>query len=146
MSLSQAQRRLVYARAGNCCEYCRESATSTTVSFHVDHIRPLKHGGTDDEDNLCLACFNCNMYKSHDLTGIDPETDEITPLYHPRQQTWADHFRLESDMRITGLSPEGRTTVRVMQMNLEERVESRQALAELGEYPCEVSPSDQQNS
>jgi hypothetical protein len=26
------------------------------------------------------------MYKSHDLTGIDPATNQITPLYNPRQQ------------------------------------------------------------
>jgi hypothetical protein len=76
------------------------------------------------------------MYKSHDLTGIDPATDQITPLYNPRQQIWDEHFALRADMRISGLTPEGRTTVRVLQINLNERVESRQALAELSEYPC----------
>lgn len=137
MSLTRAQRRSVRERAGNCCEYCRESASSGAVSFHVDHIIPVKHGGTDDTDNLCFSCFNCNMYKSHDLTGIDPATGHITPLFNPRQQMWEQHFELRADMRISGLSAEGRTTVRVLQINLIERVESRQALAEVGDYPCQ---------
>jgi 5-methylcytosine-specific restriction endonuclease McrA len=137
MSLTQAQRRFVRERAGDCCEYCRLSAASGTVPFHVDHIIPVKHNGSDDADNLCFACFNCNMYKSHDLTGFDPATGHITPLFHPRQQVWAAHFEIQSDMRISGLTPEGRTTIRVLQINLKERVESRQALAEIGEYPCQ---------
>ena len=136
MTLTRAQRRFVRERAESCCEYCRESASSGTVSFHVDHIIPVKHGGTDEPDNLCFSCFNCNMYKSHDLTGIDPATNQITPLYNPRQQIWDEHFELRTDMRISGITPEGRTTVRVLQINLNERVESRQALAELSEYPC----------
>jgi hypothetical protein len=109
------------------------------VPFHVDHIIPLKHDGTDDTDNLCFACFNCNMYKSHDLTGFDPATGEITPLFNPRQQDWQEHFEIEADMRMSGLTPTGRTTVRVLQINLTERVESRQALAAINEYPC-ISP------
>lgn len=136
MTVSQPTRRFVRQRAGDCCEYCRLASSDGTVTFHVDHIRPLKHGGSDDENNLCLACYNCNMHKSHDLTGIDPVTDEITPLYHPRQQVWEKHFRLQSDMRFEGLTPEGRTTIRVLQINLEERVESRQLLAEVDDYPC----------
>ncbi|MCB9456721.1 MAG: HNH endonuclease [Anaerolineaceae bacterium] len=137
MSLSDKTRQAVQDRAGNCCEYCRLSATSGIVPFHVDHIIPLKHDGSDDIANLCLACFNCNTYKSHDLTGFDPATQEITPLFNPRQQVWNNHFEIQEDMRITGLTPEGRTTVRVLQMNLEERVESRQVLAEISQYPCE---------
>jgi hypothetical protein len=137
VSLSKAQRRSVRERAGGCCEYCRESASSSAVSFHVDHIIPVKHGGTDESANLCFSCFNCNMYKSHDLTGIDPATGHITPLFNPRQQVWKKHFELLADMRISGLTPEGRTTIRVLQINLIERVESRQALAEVGDYPCQ---------
>jgi hypothetical protein len=123
-------------RAKNCCEYCRLSAISRVVTFHIDHILPQKHGGTDETDNLCFACFTCNAYKSHDLAGIDPITADITALYHPRQQIWADHFELADDMQIKGLSAVGRTTIRVLQMNLGERIGLRQVLAQLGEYPC----------
>lgn len=39
-------------------------------------------------------------------------------------------------MRIQGLTSKGRTTVRVLQMDDEDRLENRQLLAEIGEYPC----------
>jgi hypothetical protein len=129
-------RQFVQDRAGDCCEYCRFPASAGTVAFHVDHIIPLKHGGSDDVDNLCLACAKCNTYKSHDLTGFDPRSGEITRLYHPRNEIWDDHFLLERDMIIAGRSAIGRTTVNVLQMNGDDRVENRQILAELDEYPC----------
>jgi hypothetical protein len=136
MSLSKSQRQIVRDRAKNCCEYCHLSATSHIVPFHIDHILPKKHGGTDETDNLCFACFTCNAYKSHDLAGVDPITGQITPLYHPRLQMWAEHFELQDNMQINGLTAIGRTTMRVLQLNLDERIELRQTLAKLGEYPC----------
>jgi hypothetical protein len=142
MSILPSQRKLVRERAGNCCEYCRLAATSGTVAFHIDHIIPIKHDGSNNVENLCLACYNCNAFKSHDLTGFDPATGEIARIYHPRIQVWSEHFALEPDMWITGLTPEGRTTVRVLQMNLDERVESRQALAAIDEYPCSVDSAE----
>jgi hypothetical protein len=137
MSLSPAQRREVHERAGGCCEYCRLPEADGGVAFHVDHFVPLKHDGTDDMDNLCLACFDCNMYKSHDLTGFDPETGEITALFNPRQQVGVEHFSLQPDTRIQGSTAQGRTSVRVLRMNLDERVEYRRVLAEFGVYPCQ---------
>lgn len=136
MTISPARRRAVRERAGNCCEYCRLPESGGTITFHVDHIIPRKHGGSDDLANLCLACYKCNAHKSHDLSGIDQATGAVTPLYHPRQQVWGDHFVLLNGMTIEGRTPEGRTTVRVLQMNDRDRVENRQILAELGEYPC----------
>jgi tRNA(fMet)-specific endonuclease VapC len=66
----------------------------------------------------------------------DLQIAAIAPLFHPRRQEWGDHFVLQSDMTIEGRTPEGRTTVRVLQMNDRDRVENRQILAEIGEYPC----------
>jgi hypothetical protein len=136
MSLSQTLKREVHQRAGGCCEYCKLSAEDAVVPFHVDHIIPRKHDGTDDQSNLCLACFDCNMYKSHDLTGFDPATGEITPLFNPRQQNWEEHFDIRTDMHIQEWTAQGRTTVRVLKINLSERLEDRRVLAELGLYPC----------
>jgi hypothetical protein len=136
MAVSQVQKQFVRERAGGCCEYCRLSMTSATIPFHIDHIIPLKHGGTDDVNNLCLACYTCNAHKSHDLAGFDPDTGIISRLYHPRTQKWVDHFTLHDDMTIMGLTSEGRATLYVLQINLEERIENRQVLAEVGEYPC----------
>jgi 5-methylcytosine-specific restriction endonuclease McrA len=50
-------RTLVWERAGNRCEYCRVHQDDVDFyTFHVEHIIPLQHGGSDDEANLCLAC------------------------------------------------------------------------------------------
>ncbi|HSS19497.1 MAG TPA: hypothetical protein VLL54_05435 [Pyrinomonadaceae bacterium] len=43
-------------------------------------------------DNLALACIDCNLHKGPNLTGIDPNTGVITPLFHPRRDAWVEHF------------------------------------------------------
>ncbi|MBV8416271.1 MAG: HNH endonuclease [Verrucomicrobia bacterium] len=32
------------------------------VRYHVEYIIPELHGGTDDLDNVALACPMCNCY------------------------------------------------------------------------------------
>lgn len=142
MSLSQKVKREVYQRAEGCCEYCQLSAEDSAVPFHVDHVIPLKHDGSDELDNLCLACFDCNMYESHDLTGFDPDTGKITPLFNPRQHNWTDHFEIQSDLKIHGHTAHSRTTIRVLKINLNERVDDRRVLTALGIYPCTAQATD----
>jgi hypothetical protein len=138
MTVSTSTKRKVRESARHCCEYCRLAASSATSPFHVEHIIPQKHGGTDDMDNLCLACYKCNAHKGHDLTGFDPQTGEIARIYNPRKQAWHEHFVLQTTLEITGRTPEGRTTVSVLQMNAPNRLENRQILAAMGDYPCEL--------
>lgn len=137
MSIRSEQRRFIRQRAGSCCEYCRVSQTGRLVGFQVDHIIAIKHGGTDTDDNLCLACYECNIYKGSNVAALDPLTRDATKLYDPRQQKWDDHFEINSDATLTGLTPEGRATIHVLRINDEERV--RQRLGELmtGDYPCQ---------
>jgi hypothetical protein len=99
----------------------------SAAAFHVDHIIPKQHGGTDDPSNLALACYHCNLRKGPNLTGIDPDTGALVPLFHPRQERWDTHFALR-ETYIVGLTPTGRTTVRVLQMNAVDRVQLRAAL------------------
>jgi len=44
------------------CQYCGMSAPD--VVLHVDHIKPVSKGGTNDMDNLITACAACNLGKS----------------------------------------------------------------------------------
>lgn len=136
MSITDRQRQLVRERAENCCEYCRLPESGGTITFHVDHIRPIKHNGGDDTDNLCLACYKCNRYKGDNIAGYDPKSDILTPFYHPRQERWDDHFLLEPDYTFSGQTPEGRTTIDVLRINEDSHVQQRQLLTELGMYPC----------
>jgi hypothetical protein len=99
----------------------------SAAAFHVDHIIPKQHGGSDDPSNLALACFHCNLRKGPNLTGIDPDTGVLVPLFHPRRERWEAHFALRETL-IVGLTPMGRTTVRVLQMNAVDRVQLRATL------------------
>jgi hypothetical protein len=90
----------------------------------VDHVIAEKHGGATDIDNLAFACWRCNRHKGSDLTSFDPETRQLSPLYNPRNQVWSEHFAYEGE-RITGLTPEGRTTATLLQLNSEERLIER---------------------
>jgi hypothetical protein len=137
MSLSDKQKQAVRARAGDCCEYCRLAQSSSFARFHVDHIIALKHGGTDADDNLCLACPDCNAHKGENVAALDPLTRAATKLYHPRQQVWDDHFKIHADAMLSGLTPEGRATILVLRINDEARVKQRLGELTVGDYPCQ---------
>lgn len=118
-------RALVRERAGNRCEYCQLHQTNSPLAaLHVEHIRPRVHGGTDELDNLALACIDCNLRKGPNLTGIDPETGQVTVLFHPRQHLWDEHFERRG-IRIHGKTAIGRTTVRVLGLNSEDQLALR---------------------
>ena len=126
-------RELVQQRAANRCEYCRLPQTyALIVRFHVEHITPRQHEGSDDAENLGLACPRCNAYKGPNLAAIDPQTKQVVPIFNPRTQSWDDHFATQG-VRIVGLSPTGRATVRLLNMNAEERLKVRLELQDRGE-------------
>jgi 5-methylcytosine-specific restriction endonuclease McrA len=123
--ISAQTRSQVRERAQNACEYCQlHQDDSPLASLHVEHIIPRIHGGNDDMDNLALACIDCNLHKGTNLTGIDPETNEITQLFHPRRQSWDDHFEWQG-IYLAGKTATGRTTIRVLNMNSEDQVALR---------------------
>ena len=93
--ITPAVRLAVTERAGNRCEYCAiHQDDEPWTRFQVEHVIPRQHGGRDDLWNLALACLHCNVHKGPNLSGIDPETNKIEPLFNPRTDTWADHFQL----------------------------------------------------
>ena len=125
--MTAATRALVRQRADYRCEYCQtHQEDSPLAALHIEHIRPRKHGGSDDESNLGLACIDCNLHKGPNLTGIDPLTGAVTELFHPRQQRWEDHFAFEG-IYITGRTAVGRTTIQVLDMNSDDQLNLRAA-------------------
>jgi hypothetical protein len=126
-------RRFVRQRAGNRCEYCRLSQEHDRFHpFHVEHIIARQHRGSDEAENLALACHQCNLHKGTNLSSFDPDTNEIVRLFHPRRDCWADHFKLDGPL-LVGRTPTGRTTAWLLQMNSDERLEWRRVLLALGE-------------
>jgi hypothetical protein len=67
----------------------------------IEHIIPLAEGGTDEEENLWLACPICNGHKANKITGIDAETGETVPY----------------GIRIIGFTPVGRATVTALHLS-----------------------------
>jgi len=130
--MDAAVRELVRQRSGGRCEYCRlAEAAVALIRFHVEHIIPRQHGGTDEPANLAYACPWCNRAKGPNLTGRDEQTGAIVPLFDPRTQAWGEHFRFQG-ARILGLTAVGRVTVGVLAMNRAEVLHMREALLEEG--------------
>lgn len=93
ISETAAFERGIRERAHNTCEYCRlRQGDSPLAALHIEHIVPKSHGGTDDAGYLALACIDCNLHKGTNLRGIDPQTNQVTELFHPRRQNWDSHF------------------------------------------------------
>jgi hypothetical protein len=121
-------RDLVRRRADHRCEYCSLPQNYSELTHHVEHIIAKQHGGSDDIDNLALACHRCNLRKGPNLTGVDPISGELVPLFHRRRDRWTDHF-LFHGVRIQGITPAGRATVMVLAMNDARRLELRSQLS-----------------
>jgi hypothetical protein len=127
-------RRLVIERARGSCEYCFLPQQESFYPHEIDHIIPVKHRGGTTEENLCLACFECNRSKGSDFASFEPETSEIIPLFNPRQQIWQEHFELNG-ASIIPLSAVGRVTEFVLKLNSPTRLIERQILLDAGRYP-----------
>ena len=140
MAVTSEQRRAIIERAGGCCEYCRIAEDDRSISFEIDHIVSIRHGGKDDDNNLCLACARCNRSKAADVAAIDPLTGEATKLFNPRLHNWSEHFQINPDGSLSGKSPEGRATVLVLRMNEAPRIVQRHGEMLLGNYPCQSNP------
>jgi len=112
----------VRERAQNACEYCHlHQDDSPLAALHIEHIIPKIHGGTDELNNLALACIDCNLHKGTNLTGIDSQTNEVTELFHPRRQERDEHFELQG-VCLVGKTASGRTTIRVLKMNSDDQI------------------------
>jgi HNH endonuclease len=124
----------VWARANSCCEYCLSEQEFELLTFHIDHIVAIKHRGPTALDNLALACASCSLAKGPNIAGHDPVTRRLTRLFNPRKDSWEKHFRWRR-CKIHGLTPIGRTTVVVLNINDPRRVTARELLRLEGKFP-----------
>ncbi len=62
----------ILKKAGGRCALC--GATKKETTLHIDHILPRSRGGSNEESNLQVLCFQCNLGKSNkDMTDFrDP--------------------------------------------------------------------------
>jgi len=109
---------------------CLQGAT-----FHVDHLVPLSLGGTSDVENLAWFCPSCNLHKSNRLVAIDPETEELVPLFNPRMEGWSEHFRFDG-YEIAAMTATGRATIAALALNHPRRIRIRLAEEKFGLFPA----------
>jgi hypothetical protein len=135
--MDAALRELVRRRAGNRCEYCHLPQEFSELQFHIEHIIPRQHGGTEAPENLALACPECNLAKGPNLAALQPGGLKIVRLFNPRHDKWVRHFR-SNGVHIVGKTPIGRASVALLRMNDAERLRIRALLSGLGIFPGET--------
>lgn len=126
----------VRARARGFCEYCRSAQQHYPERFQIDHVIAKQHRGATISANLALCCLDCNSRKGPNIAGRDLTTGQIVPLFNPRTESWAEHFRWNGPY-LVGLTPAGRATIAVLALNRPARVAVRQMLIEERVFPAE---------
>lgn len=79
-------------------------------------------------------CVLCNRFKGPNIAGIDRRSGKVVSLFHPRRHKWHRHFRWNGPA-LTGLTPIGRTTIAVLNINDPEAIVMRAALMDAGLFP-----------
>lgn len=70
-------RRNVFARDGNQCQYCGRQFPMSELS--LDHVVPRSRGGTTSWENIVCACVACNVRKG----GRTPPEARMNLVRHP---------------------------------------------------------------
>lgn len=136
MAISEQVKAIIRAQVQNRCGYCRSLQMYVLGILEIDHIIPKAVGGTDNEENLWLACSLCNNYKGIQTDALDPVTQTRVALFNPRTQQWSEHFAWsEEDTEIKGVTDCGRGTVTALQLNNHIAVTVRRQWVSAGWHP-----------
>ncbi len=135
-SISPKRDKVIRATANNRCGYCLMPQHINPSRLEIEHLLPKVVGGTNEEENLWLACRDCNLYKSSKTHAVDPLTGENIRLFNPRTDDWHEHFEFADDgMRINGKTSIGRATVETLSLNNSHSVSLRRLWVSVGWYP-----------
>jgi len=72
-------RRNIFARDHNQCQYCGKKFPTTELS--LDHVVPRSQGGQSTWENIVCACINCNVKKG----GRTPKQAHMTLVRKPEK-------------------------------------------------------------
>jgi len=77
-TISPQLRNDIFERNGFTCQLCGSGPgdidpfnPNRKVRLHIDHIKPISQGGTDDRENLRVLCSACNQGRSN----VQPPSD-----------------------------------------------------------------------
>lgn len=105
-------RRNLFARDRNNCQYCGRHFSSSDLS--IDHVKPRAQGGGDTWENLVCACIRCNARKggrTPDQASMKlikkPERPKRNPIIslrlgHEKYRSWKtflDHAYWDVELR-----------------------------------------------
>lgn len=122
------------------CGYCLCSQDYVPDWIQIEHLIAHALGGSDEEENLWLACGWCNRHKSFRSSSLDALTQTTVPLFNPRFQLWKEHFQWDDEgVRIIGLTPVGRATVEALSRNHPLQIKVRRNWVKAGWHPPEDS-------
>ncbi|MBC7797267.1 MAG: HNH endonuclease [Pyrinomonadaceae bacterium] len=134
--ISAKLRNKIIKSANNRCGYCQFPQDLIPIPFEIEHILPTAEGGTNDEENLWLACRFCNGFKLAKTHAVDPQTNAETRLFNPRTQIWNEHFEFSQDnTEILGKTACGRATILALKMNNARTVNARKLWVTVGWFP-----------
>ena len=118
------------------CGYCQTQERIIGSPLEIDHLIPISMGGQTIRSNLWLACSTCNCFKANLIQATDHATNEIVPIFNPRNMLWYEHFTwIDEGLRMEGLTPVGRATVELLRVNNDYIVRARFLWIQTGWHP-----------
>lgn len=102
--LAPGVRFAVMRRDSFTCCYCGERGPD--VALHVDHVRSVADGGTDEMENLATSCRRCNLGKGRASIEDDKPADRAeevlrwlraSSLDRARGDSTTEHIKISSD-------------------------------------------------
>lgn len=134
--IPQKVKRQVVIDAQDRCGYCLTTKLIIGPLLQIEHIIPTAKGGSNERENLWLACPLCNNCKSDHTEAVDPLTGKLVPLFNPRNDVWPEHFRwVAHGTLVEGITSIGRATIELLQINHPDIVTSREVWVMAGWHP-----------
>ena len=134
--IPETLRRLIVEQFQSRCAYCQTQQQISGVRLTVDHIIPEALGGKTVENNLCLACWDCNLYKAARIAVFNDVSQKAVRFFHPQNQCWSEHFGWSSDgSLVIDKTTVGRVAIVALRMNRAELTLSRKLWTEVGWHP-----------
>lgn len=125
MSISDKKRQAIRKQYNFSCGYCGVSEVDTGNELEIDHFRPLRQGGSDDDENLVYACTACNRNKAAYWPAADAPAH--MHLLHPLRDSLEAHITLLQDGQFAGLTPRGWFHIEWLNLNRSQLIKRRQS-------------------